>query len=54
MRHTVRTASQAWAIVVRTQRKKSATPIPTTAAVMMADRRIAVPVASGWNAHTAA
>ena len=54
MRQTVTTAIQACSMVFSTQRMKSETPIPTTAAVTMAESRMAVPVASGWNDHTAA
>ena len=54
MRQTVITASHACRIVWPTQAKKPEGLILTTAAVMIAERRIAVPVARGWNAQTAA
>ena len=54
MRQTVRTAIHACCTVLATQRMKPPTPTPTRAAVMIADNRIAVPVASGWKPQTAA
>src|SRR6516225_12130128 len=50
---TVSTASQHCLIVCAMQLRKAAGDSLTITAVMIADRRIAVPVPSGWKAHTA-
>ena len=54
MRQTVRMAIHACLIVRTTHWKKSPTLSLTTIAVMIAESRIAVPVARGWKVHTAA
>ena len=54
MRQTVRMAIHACLNVCATHWKKSPTLSLTTSAVMIAASRIAVPVARGWKAHTAA
>ena len=46
---TVRIAIRLCLQVVPTASKNCPGPTPTSAAVMIAESRIAVPVASGWN-----
>ena len=54
MKHTVRIASRLCRQVAPTHSMNRPGPTPTSAAVMIVESRIAVPVASGWNTQLAA
>ena len=47
-------ASRSWIQASRTALRNPAGPTPTMAAVMTAETRMAVPVASGWKPQIAA
>ncbi len=54
MAQTVSTASRHWTHAAAAALRKPLGPQPTRGAVIRAAARMAVPVASGWNVHTAA
>ncbi len=54
MKQTVTTASQICRAVRTRLVRKPSTPRPKTSAAISAATRMPVPVASGWNTHTAA